>query len=190
MFCPSCKAEYRPGFTVCADCRIELVEVLEDSLALTLRGPEETNHSEEDPFCEFWRGEDGRLKGELCDVLAEAGIPYRTLERTEFWLSAVRPLVYRIAVPFSLFEKAERTVAEAYREAEETTAVSHPVETGQRELPKRAELLWRESEVPEAAGGEPGGGEDSEKEARPRSESRGKRRVMTLGHRGESSQKE
>ena len=26
MFCPQCKAEYRPGFTRCADCDVELVE--------------------------------------------------------------------------------------------------------------------------------------------------------------------
>ena len=28
MFCPQCKAEYRPGFTLCSDCRIDLVEEL------------------------------------------------------------------------------------------------------------------------------------------------------------------
>jgi hypothetical protein len=25
MFCPTCKAEYRPGFTECADCDVDLV---------------------------------------------------------------------------------------------------------------------------------------------------------------------
>jgi hypothetical protein len=25
MFCPECRAEYRPGFTRCADCEVELV---------------------------------------------------------------------------------------------------------------------------------------------------------------------
>ncbi len=28
MFCPKCKAEYRQGFTRCADCDVDLVEVL------------------------------------------------------------------------------------------------------------------------------------------------------------------
>ncbi|HUJ69996.1 MAG TPA: DUF2007 domain-containing protein, partial [Syntrophorhabdales bacterium] len=28
MFCPQCKAEYRPGFTTCADCGVPLVEEL------------------------------------------------------------------------------------------------------------------------------------------------------------------
>lgn len=27
-YCPKCKAEYRPGFTVCSDCHISLVEEL------------------------------------------------------------------------------------------------------------------------------------------------------------------
>src|SRR5712691_3235216 len=26
MYCPQCKAEYRPGFTHCTDCDVELVE--------------------------------------------------------------------------------------------------------------------------------------------------------------------
>src|SRR5258708_37238065 len=28
MFCPNCRAEYRPGFAMCSDCGIELVEIL------------------------------------------------------------------------------------------------------------------------------------------------------------------
>ena len=28
MFCPMCKAEYRPGFTTCSDCEVDLVETL------------------------------------------------------------------------------------------------------------------------------------------------------------------
>lgn len=28
MFCPRCRAEYRPGFTECADCQVDLVHEL------------------------------------------------------------------------------------------------------------------------------------------------------------------
>ena len=28
MFCPKCRTEYRPGFTRCADCGVELTETL------------------------------------------------------------------------------------------------------------------------------------------------------------------
>jgi hypothetical protein len=30
MFCPKCDAEYRPGFVECANCKVALVEVLEE----------------------------------------------------------------------------------------------------------------------------------------------------------------
>lgn len=30
MICPNCKAEYRDGYTVCADCEVPLVERLEE----------------------------------------------------------------------------------------------------------------------------------------------------------------
>ena len=34
VFCPKCKAEYREGFTVCADCGVPLVETLPASPVL------------------------------------------------------------------------------------------------------------------------------------------------------------
>jgi hypothetical protein len=30
MFCPKCKAEYREGFTMCADCNVKLVNSLDE----------------------------------------------------------------------------------------------------------------------------------------------------------------
>jgi hypothetical protein len=30
MFCPECRAEYRPGFTRCSDCDVELVHEIPD----------------------------------------------------------------------------------------------------------------------------------------------------------------
>lgn len=30
MFCPKCKAEYRPGFTKCGECQMDLVDKLPD----------------------------------------------------------------------------------------------------------------------------------------------------------------
>jgi len=37
MFCPECKAEYRPGFTHCADCDVDLVQELPVELSGTAK---------------------------------------------------------------------------------------------------------------------------------------------------------
>lgn len=41
MFCPDCRAEYRPGFTHCVDCDVDLVDLLPERHAPE-PGPEET----------------------------------------------------------------------------------------------------------------------------------------------------
>ena len=41
MFCPQCEAEYRTGFTHCADCNVPLVERLSSAVPESLR-----NHPE------------------------------------------------------------------------------------------------------------------------------------------------
>ncbi len=109
--------EYRAGFTRCADCGVELVEVLPGALVAPERNGNQSAIDEDDPFCEFWRGDDARLQGELCQVLGEAGIPFRALQLNDV-LSMVgipfRRPPFRIGVQFSLFERAERAVAEAF----------------------------------------------------------------------------
>ncbi|MGB3340760.1 MAG: DUF2007 domain-containing protein [bacterium] len=39
MFCPKCKAEYRSGFTVCADCDVPLVDKLPEEKELPQKPP-------------------------------------------------------------------------------------------------------------------------------------------------------
>jgi hypothetical protein len=53
MFCPNCKAEYRPGFTHCVDCDVDLVYELPKT-AIELRGETEPGDPNEDPVCSFW----------------------------------------------------------------------------------------------------------------------------------------
>ena len=127
MICPQCKAEYREGFTSCADCEIPLVAEL-PALAAAPRGRFDGGTGEpqdpalsEDPFCAFWQGEDARIHAELCAVLEEAGIPYKTVRREDhlFRLSATSAL--KIGVPFSLYGKAEAAVKEAFGSDEEAS---------------------------------------------------------------------
>jgi hypothetical protein len=66
MFCPKCKAEYRPGFTRCSDCDVDLVEAL----------PKE-------PFVDcavVWRSSDKSDCVEACRELDDAGLDYDVLQ--------------------------------------------------------------------------------------------------------------
>jgi hypothetical protein len=128
MICPRCNAEYRAGFTRCADCGVQLVNDA-PHFALTRHAPPpDPGDPNEDPFCSFWKGEDARVHAELCEVLEEAGIPHRTVFRRDhlFNLSNQPPL--QVGVPFSLFEKAEKAVQEAFgtEDAEDREYLSTP----------------------------------------------------------------
>lgn len=115
MFCPQCLVEYRPGFTRCSDCEVDLVH----ELPLTRKHSAESNPGtatadEEDPFCAFWQGDDARLRGELCAILDEAGIPHKTVRREDHLFNLKNFPAFQIGVPFSLYERAETAVKDAY----------------------------------------------------------------------------
>ncbi len=136
MICPECRAEYREGFARCADCGLELVQALPGALVAAVRGADDPANDEEDPFCEFWRGDDARLQGELCQVLGEAGIPVRTLQMNDV-LSMVgipnRQAAFRIGVPFSMFDRAERAVAEAFGDVGDSQTFGRFLTAGESE---------------------------------------------------------
>jgi hypothetical protein len=113
MICPNCNAEYRQGFSHCADCDVDLVTEIPQG-ALTSRPPSQPGDPNEDPFCSFWKGEDARIHAELCSVLDEAGIPHNTVFRRDHLFNLSNYPSFEVGVPFSLFEKAENTVKEAY----------------------------------------------------------------------------
>src|SRR5262245_23198719 len=128
MICPKCGAEYRPGFTRCTDCEVDLVAGrASGALAAFLsdgRGhdagesgkPGDPNH---DPFCSFWKGTDARVCTELCAVLDEAGIPHKTIHRQDHLFNFANQSPYELGVPASLYEKAELAIKEAFGTDEE-----------------------------------------------------------------------
>ena len=61
MFCPLCRAEYRPGFTHCSDCRVALVTEL----------PERDAPS---AYRILWKGENAGFSSDLSDELDAAGV--------------------------------------------------------------------------------------------------------------------
>src|SRR5437879_5496681 len=116
MFCPQCKAEYRPGFTRCSDCDVELVcEPPPAARGLGATG-ETGSHAEDpdDPFCSFWRGDDPRIHAELCELLNEEGIPHKTIRREDHLFNLNTKSAFEIGIPFSQFEKAEVAIRDAY----------------------------------------------------------------------------
>src|SRR5438477_10167670 len=130
MICPKCKAEYRSGFIICADCEVPLVERAELVAARTTPGasadephsgaaePEaakpEPGDPNEDPFCSFWKGTDLRVCTEICTVLDEAEIPHKTIRRQDHLFNLNNQSPYEVGVPASLYEKAELAIKEAF----------------------------------------------------------------------------
>jgi hypothetical protein len=113
MFCPQCNAEYRPGFTRCADCDVDLVNE-PPHFALVGEPPVIPGDPNDDPFCSFWKGQDARVHAELCEVLDQADIPHKTIFRSDHLFNFSNFPAYEIGIPFSLFEKAEKVVQETY----------------------------------------------------------------------------
>jgi hypothetical protein len=113
MFCPQCRAEYRPRFTRCADCDLNLVDKL-PAQAIVAQAPVDPEDSDEDPFCSFWKGEDPRIHAELCGLLTQQNIPYKTFRRADHLFNISAKTQFEIGIPFSQFEKAEAAVKEAY----------------------------------------------------------------------------
>ncbi len=132
MFCPQCKAEYRQGFTVCADCDVPLVWQLPTSpAAFEADSPGQPPAPADDPLCAFWSGDDPRIHSELCQLLDEQGIPHKTIRRQDHLFNLNSKSPFQIGIPFSCFEKAEAAVKEAYGTEEESQPASRllPPET-------------------------------------------------------------
>ncbi len=77
MFCPSCKTEYRPGFTKCADCDIALVD------HLPAGGPPGVQDAATDSEGRelLWSGLSSKLYEAIRDALDAAGISHTDVEK-------------------------------------------------------------------------------------------------------------
>jgi hypothetical protein len=69
MYCPQCKAEYRQGFTRCADCDLDLVDAL----------PQEPEHAGQANRI-IWMGDNQETCVALCLRLKDEGIRYQVTE--------------------------------------------------------------------------------------------------------------
>jgi hypothetical protein len=126
MICPQCRAEYRDGFTVCADCEVLLVpEYATGTHALAAPTPPAApGDPKEDPFCSFWKGDDARLHAEICALLDEKSIPHTTIRREDHLFNLNSQPAFQIGVPFSQYERAETVIHDAFGTLEEETVGS------------------------------------------------------------------
>ena len=76
MYCPSCRTEYRPGFAICADCDVALVEELSEE-------PLPEANGDLDGASLVWSGDDDRLRAEACSALERAGITPHPVSRED-----------------------------------------------------------------------------------------------------------
>jgi hypothetical protein len=163
MICPQCNAEYRPGFTRCADCDVDLVNE-PPHYALASQPPADPGDPNEDPFCSFWKGEDAWVHAELCELLEEAGIPHKTVFRRDHLFNLSNFPGYEVGVPFSLFEKAEKAVQEAFgtEDGEDRETLNTPrLLQSPRETIQKLPLTLTPAEE-EDIPGPPTAGEDAE----------------------------
>src|SRR5262244_2695265 len=69
MYCPECKAEYRPGFTHCTDCDVDLVAELPKPKPEPDFDWTESSH--------VWTGKDQERCVELCRDFKAKDVPFR-----------------------------------------------------------------------------------------------------------------
>src|SRR5437867_2213177 len=148
MYCPKCRVEYRPGFTRCSDCDVDLVYEPPESVRGRGSSGETGARAEnlDDPFCSFWRGDDPRIHAELCELLNEEGIPHKTVQREDHLFNMNTKSAFEIGIPFSQFEKAEAAIKDAYGTEEEQQEAALLLPYGEGYAPGvRSVFPWRPS---------------------------------------------
>lgn len=102
-FCPNCRDEYRPGFTVCTDCGVPLVAELPSEPRDEAGSEWEAVASARDLY-----------EGELMALrLREAGIEAKVMDRSfhQFPSNAPQSTVIDVLVPANRTEEARRILA-------------------------------------------------------------------------------
>lgn len=98
MFCPKCRAEYRPGFSRCSDCDLNLVEELS-----------QPTHGDLETMKSVWTGQDQVRCVSLCERLKAVGIPFIVDQRQRQYLLGTDEH-YKICVPLEFFNDARKMI--------------------------------------------------------------------------------
>jgi hypothetical protein len=97
MFCPQCRAEYRPGFTRCSDCDLDLVEELSQS-----------TNSNAETMKRVWTGHDQDRCVSICEQLRLEKITFRVVQHSQQFLKGVDQ-TFKIFVPGDSYDRAKKT---------------------------------------------------------------------------------
>lgn len=132
MFCPTCKAEYRDGFTRCAECGVALVGQLTDSEPDSQPGPVG------EPPVILWSGQDPVAFSVVISTLDAANIPYREYQSGDYTASLSHPLTlgfygfhhWEVRVFARDLEVARTVVGAALRPLSLVHSESHDEERG------------------------------------------------------------
>jgi len=121
MFCPNCKAEYRPGFTRCTDCDVDLVREL----------PQEGRQGDMGTQRVVWKGEDEWACVALCRELQSAEISYK-VSQTEKYRDARMGSHwdYEVAVLPADYEKAKELLGTGDQTSEDEGQADQTDEAG------------------------------------------------------------
>ena len=103
MFCPQCKAEYRPGFNRCDDCDVDLVDQL----------PAEPSHNPDEIV---WSGDSQQDCLDWCEWFRSVGIPFKVNEVRKAALWGRTDNHFDIAVPPEFVARAKAEIDESKSE--------------------------------------------------------------------------
>jgi hypothetical protein len=127
MFCPQCKAEYRPGFTRCSECDVDLVERLSEP------GRGSDAELSDASLRGVWAGEDQDECVSICARFRAAGIPFKVIQDKQQFLKGVDQS-FRIGVPPSFYDQAKEEIdrgrLDFTDEAEDQRVMELPAEEG------------------------------------------------------------
>lgn len=151
MICPRCKAEYRRGFTRCADCDVDL------AYELPSQAPREVEVAEEpvavvegDEVKALQRWADSVGCADACLKLRDAGIAYRVTEIPRVPGLRMEPRQeFEIAVPVARFEEAKEVLGIQIELGEEQNLPSDEEIQAVMELPDHGDLSTNEDVKPD-----------------------------------------
>ncbi len=116
LYCPQCGAEYREGYSSCADCHVLLTRLRPDVEDHGTSPQTGLGDPKRDPFTHFWGGDDSRLYTELCSLLDEAEIPHMTIRKEDRLFRVSTQPHFELVVPVSQMAKAESVIRDAFGE--------------------------------------------------------------------------